>query len=538
VSKLAIVPASMRDTALDRVTGLDLFRMWKAGQIKTGETVQAKVPIAGLYTGQDALLGACNFNLEIEGPDEGQAIFQGRPPGSTAMPASFPLKGQTVYNASWTGKGGWLFGNGDLTVGPGIVIEHFAGNVNSNFGGIVRNWPGNLILKGDATGKRPPPTVRYCDDNLRLMVPGDYTFAMDADISLGGNGSGQTHNSYDHSLVKAYIRTKSSNCNVGHGLKLMDGISVVAHGDFRNDASVLRGPSYALDLNSGLCAVYDNDFDDEPNDSNQGACINYQTRRIWQGPHGLFFFGNRGRFNVPYRGRWLAIDNTAYDPRIEYHLAQPLGFHDMTLYCGHNDERYVDQKLDYGSRGEVFHVNTPNPNLTIITGNNHLRMDDGAPWDTPLTETDFQLVPFQTLLPRTADEWNVDVVQRLLPCAKQAQLDWKPAIDVATLPPLDPPIVVQPASTPASDPLPAPAPDPVSVPDTIPTPQPPQTDQETIMALERQLADLRATSEALAAKAQADVDAAQTAEKKAEDELAAFKAKIQSDVAKLSQDAA
>ncbi len=549
MNKLTIVPALMRDTALGRVTGLDLFRMWKGGQIKTGETVEAIAQ--GEYRDLDAHLGMCNFNLKISAPEG--AVFNGTPTDPTRLkPVGFPY--DKDYNGSWGGdKGGWIFGNGTLDVGPGITIENFAmfkadgsRNSNSNMGGITRNWPGNFIARG--------LTVRGCDDNLRLMTAGeeDFTFVMDSDISQGGNGGGLTHNSYDHSLVKCYIRIKSGNCRVGHDLKPNGGgLNVIAHSDFRNDMSVPRGPSYAIDLNSGLNAIYDNDFNDEPNDQNQGTMIHFQTQRIWQGPHGLWFFGNRARSAVPYRGRFMVVDNTAYDPRIDYHKAAPVGFHDMTLYVGNNDGQFVDQKLDYGALGEFFHIAKPNDKLIVIPGNNRLIADTDPQAKTPfanLDEADFQRIPFNALLPRTADGWNLDVVQSLLAYAKQAQAAWVPPVDVATLPPLDPVIVVSPPPVedgppidpdpvPDPEPTPAPTPDPEPAPveDPPPAPEPepiPPTDQETIAMLTDQIASLKADLDTLATQAQAQVDDANAARdaanaraQAAEDDLAARKAK-------------
>lgn len=481
MNKVTIVPDdAMRDPALDRYTGLDLFGKWKAGEIKTGDTVKAQA-IPGAYRGKNAHVGSCNFSLDIDCAN-GEAFFDGTPTDPTAMqPLDFP--NSITFNASWRGKGGWIFGNGDLTIGPGIRVENFLmsrgspgiRNPYSNLGGIVRNWPGNLIIKGDPTGARPKPTIRFNDDNLRLTVPGDITFVMDADISYGGNGGGQVHNTYDAALVKAYIRTKNTDSLDGHPFKLMGGLNVVAHSDMRNKGDRKEGPSFDIDVNTGSTAIYDNDLNDEPNDQNMGASINHQCKRIWEGPDFLGVFGNRVRSAVPYRGFFVVTDPRAWDPRVEYHDPRcvPIGFRKMKIMIRNNDGKFVDLPLDYGSRQKFFNVIATGDGVDILPGANRLIAENDPQASSvfaQLLEADFAEVPFGHLLPRTADGWNMATVLQLLAYHKQSVIDWQPPVDVAALPPLDPPIVVSPAPTP--EPAPTPVPDPDPAPTPVPTPEP------------------------------------------------------------------
>lgn len=486
MDKLTIVPEdSMRDPALGRVTGPDIYRKFKAGEIKPGEIVTASA-VPAEFRGANAHVGSYGFTLVADAP-WGEAFFNGTPLDPTAMqPADFPK--DAAFNASWRGKGGWLFGNGDLEIGPGIRIENFmmsrgspgVRNPYSNLGGVVRNWPGNFRMRG---GK-----IKNNDDNLRLTVDGDYTFVIDSDISDGGNYGGQVHNSYDVSKTKAYIRTRSADSLDGHQLKLVGGTNVVAHCDLRNSGKAKEGPSYAIDLNTGSNAIFDNDFNDEPNDQNRGTTINHQCKRIWQGPDFLGVFGNRFRANVPYRGQFVTSDPRAWDPRVEYHDPRcvPIGFRNIVIMIRNNDGRFVDQTLDYGSRNAFFKIVADGAGVTILPGTraiaNRLVSDSDPTAQVPfaqLLEADFQQVPFGHLLPRTADGWTLQTVLALHEWTKQNTAAWQPPVDLAALPPIDPPIVVSPAPppdpTPAPGPEPSPAPAPDPVPEPVPTPVPEPT---------------------------------------------------------------
>jgi hypothetical protein len=352
---LLIVPQAKRDPSSNRFTPLDLNHLFLDGKIAPGSTVTAKIENPDVFTGTEALLAFKGFNLVIDGPDQGQAIFQGKPDGDPSPPPVGYVE-QHYRGVKWANKGGWGFANGNLTVGAGIVIKNFTdGTYVTNLGGIFRNGPGDLILMGD--GKRPNPLVTRNDNNLRLTThgPDDLTFVKDADISGGGTAEGQIHNTYDDSEYKFYIRVKSGDCNTGEDLKLMNGLAVVAHCDLRNSKAVPKSASHTIDLNSMLSAIYDNLFNDEDNDQNPGSCVQHNCHRVWPGPHGIYFFGNKGRFAIPYRGHWLLVDNTAWDPRyLTWSQAPPIGFHDMALYIANNDERAVDMKLDYVSLNELW----------------------------------------------------------------------------------------------------------------------------------------------------------------------------------------